>query len=338
MPARSIDTATLAFGLVSIPVKIYSTGEPSHELHFHLVHEGCGERVRQQYVCPEHGKVERDQIIKGYELTKGNFIELSKAELSALEAVASDEIAINEFVPASAIDPLFIDHSYYLGPGKGGDRAYQLFRDALVHAELVAIASYSARGKQYIVALRPYETGLAMHQLRYPDEVKAWSEIPVPRRTKAAPAELALAGQVIDSLRHETFDPTRYKDEVKARVRALIATKAKGGEITAPPTVERAPVTDLMAALKASLGAGSGQRNGGRKPGGRRKPDGARRAPATTQRAHPAARRRATSARRGARPHTARRSSRLDRSTAARGGKRHQAERSARRKPSEDRT
>jgi DNA end-binding protein Ku len=271
MPTRSIDTATLSFGLVSIPVKIYSTGEPSHEVHFHMLHEGCGERLRQQYVCPEHGKVERDEIIKGYELTKGNFVELSKSELKALEAVASDEIGIQEFVPAAAVDPLFFERHYYLGAGKGGDRAYQLFRDALEDSELVAIAAYAARGKQYIVLLRPYESGLAMHQLRYPDEVKAWSEVPAIKHTKASPAELALARQVIDNLRHETFDPGQYKDEVKARVRRLIASKAKGGEITAPPAVERAPVTDLMAALKASLGAsekhngtsrGAGKRNG----------------------------------------------------------------------------
>ncbi|HSR95435.1 MAG TPA: Ku protein, partial [Kofleriaceae bacterium] len=148
-------------------------------------------------------------------------------------------------------------------------RAYQLFRDALEDSELVAIAAYAARGKQYIVLLRPYETGLAMHQLRYPDEVKPWSEVPAVKHTKAAAAELALARQVIDSLRHATYDPSRYKDEVKARVRALIASKAKGGEITAPPTVERAPVTDLMAALKASLGAGNGKSNGAARRSGK---------------------------------------------------------------------
>ena len=264
MPARAIDTATLAFGLVAIPVRIYSTGERSHELHFHLVHEDCGERLHQQYVCPKHGPVERDDIIKGYEITRGNFIELSRAELKALEAVASDEIAIQEFVPADAVDPLMIEHSYYLGPGKGGDRSYALFREALEDAELVAIASYAARGKQYIVELRPYETGLAMHQLRYPDEVKPWSEVPAPPRARPAAAELALARKVIEHLRRSRFEPTRYTDEVKDRVRALIAQKAKGGEITAPPATERPAVTDLMAALKASLGAGpaAGKGNG----------------------------------------------------------------------------
>jgi len=289
MPARSIDTATLTFGLVAIPVKIYATGERSHEVHFHLVHEGCGERLRQQYVCPTHGAVDRDAIIKGYEITRGNFVELSRSELAALEAVASDEISVQEFVPAAAVDPLMIEHSYYLGPGKGGDRAYGLFREALVDAELVAIAGYAARGKQYIVELRPYQSGLAMHQLRYPDEIKPWSEIPAPPRTRASAAELALARKVIEHLRHAEFDPSRYKDEVKDRVRALIARKAKGGEITAPPAVERAPVTDLMAALKASLGAhaadkpdgkaaahSSGKGNGGRGNGARASKPGAR--------------------------------------------------------------
>lgn len=296
MPARSIDTATLAFGLVSIPVKIYSTAEPSHEVHFHLIHEGCGERLKQQYVCPEHGEVTRDQMTKGFELTKGNFIELDKAELKALDAVASDEIEITEFVPADQVDPLMIEKSYYLGAGKGGDRAYQLFRDALSNADLYAIAAYSARGKQYVVALRPYETGLAMHQLRYPDEIKPWSEVPSVKHVKAAPAELALAAQVIDSLRHNTFDPSRYKDEVKARVRALIAKKAKGGEITAPPEVARAPVTDLMAALKASLGATQDKRK--KSHASPRKPTTKRPAHRATRKTTHAAPRAAASARR----------------------------------------
>ncbi|MDB4962618.1 MAG: Ku protein [Myxococcales bacterium] len=257
MATRSIDTATIAFGLVSIPVKIYSTNEPSHEIHFNLIHEGCGERLKQFYECPKHGKVDRDQMTKGFELTKGSFIELSKDELKALEAVASDEIEIREFVPISAIDPLLVDASYYLGPSKGGDRAYRLLRDALEHSELAGIAAYSARGKQYVVMVRPFEDGLVMHQLRYPDEVKKWSEVPVGKLPKPAPAELDLATKIIDQLRHDTFDPSQYKDEVKGRVRKLIAQKAKGGEIVAPEEVAKPEVVDLMAALKASLEGGA---------------------------------------------------------------------------------
>ena len=253
MPARAIDTATIAFGLVSIPIKIYSTSEHTHEIHFHLIHEGCGERLHQQYVCPRHGVVEREDMAKGYELTKGNFVALEKDELKALEAVASDEIAIREFVPASAIDPIFVDRTYFLGPGKGGERAYRLLRDALEDAELVGVAAYAARGKQYIVMVRPFEDGLAMHQLRYADEVKPWSEVPLGKLPKSAAAELHLASQIVGQLEHDTFDASQYEDEVKDRVRKLIADKAKGGEIVAAPEAPRPEVTDLMAALKASL-------------------------------------------------------------------------------------
>ena len=253
MPARAIDSATIAFGLVSIPIKVYSTSEPSHEIHFHMIHEGCGERLEQQYVCPKHGEVERSDMAKGFELTKGNFVELSKEELKNLEAVASDELSIREFVPASAVDPILVERTYFLGPDKGGERAYRLLRDALEDAELVGIAAYAARGKQYIVMVRPFEDGLAMHQLRYPDEVKAWSEVPVGKLPQAAPAELGLARQIIDQLRHETYDPGQYSDEVKDRVRKLIAKKAKGGEIVAPPEAPKPAVTDLIEALKASL-------------------------------------------------------------------------------------
>ncbi len=256
MTARALDTATLSFGLVAIPVKIYTTAEPSHELHFNLIHEGCGERLKQRYVCPKHGEVERSEMAKGFQLTKGNYVELEKEELKALEAVATDAIDLAEFVPDSAVDPIYVDRSYYLGPDKGGERAYRLFRDALADAELVGIATYAARGKQYIVSIRPYEDGLLMHQLRYRDEVKPWSEVPLGKLPAPPSNELALAQRVIDHLRHKTFDPSQYKDEVKARVRKLIAQKAKGGEIVAPEEEKPAPVTDLMAALKASLGGG----------------------------------------------------------------------------------
>jgi DNA end-binding protein Ku len=264
MPARAIDTATISFGLVSIPVKIYSTSEPSHEIHFHLIHEGCGERLKQQYVCPEHGVVERADMTKGFELTKGNFVELSKDELEALEAVSSGELAIREFVPAAAVDPIYVERTYYLGPAKGGERAYRLLHDALTGAELAGVAAYAARGKQYVVMLRPFENGLAIHQLRYPDEIKPWDEVPLGTLPKPTGAELELAAQVVAALEHASFDPTEYKDEVKGRVRELIAKKAKGGEIVAPPEAPKPVVTDLMAALKASLTGGDqgAKRNG----------------------------------------------------------------------------
>ncbi len=292
MPARAIDTATISFGLVSIPIKIYSTSEPSHEIHFHLIHEGCGERLKQQYVCPRHGEVERSEMTKGFELSKGNFVELDKQELKALEAVASDAVEIREFVPATTIDPIYVDRTYYLGPDKGGERAYRLLHDALEAAQLVGVAAYAARGKQYIVMVRPFEDGLAMHQLRYADEVKPWSEVPLGKLPKPPAEELKLAAQIVGHLEHDTFDPSQYEDEVKDRVRKLIAQKAKGGEIVAAPEAPKPAVTDLMAALKASL-SGEGKASGdGKKTDGEGK---------TTRRGHATAKRSSR-----ARPHSTR--------------------------------
>jgi DNA end-binding protein Ku len=260
MPARAIDTASLSFGLVTIPVKIYSTNEPSHHISFNLLHAECGQRLHQKYVCPKHGEVTRDDMIKGYEYAKNKYVELTADELKALDAVASDAIELREFVPAMAIDPLYVDHSYYLGPDKGGEAAYRLIAEAMRRAELVGLASYSARGKQYVVMIRPFQDGVIMHQLRYPDEIKEWSEVPKPKLPKPKDAEVELALQLIRQIATEEFEPKKYKDEVKKRVAALIEQKVEGEEITAPE-IEKpaAKVIDLMEALKASLGGKPGR-------------------------------------------------------------------------------
>ena len=252
--ARSIDSASIVFGLVSIPIRVFSTSEPGHEIHFHMIHAGCGERLKQQYVCPKHGVVERADIAKGYQVDRSKMIELDPQELKALDAVANDEIALAEFVPVSAIDPIYVDRTYYLAPAKGGDRPYRLLHDALAKAKLVGIASYAARGKSYLVMVRPYENGLAMHQLRYPDEIKPWKAIGLAAHAKPAAGELELAGKLIDQLTHDTFDPSHYKDEVKGRVRKLLAERVKTGDaIEVPDNAPAASVPDLMEALRASL-------------------------------------------------------------------------------------
>ena len=254
--ARSIDSASIVFGLVSIPVKVYSTTEPSHEIHFHMIHAGCGERLKQQYVCPKHGIVERSDMAKGYQVDRSKMIELDPKELDALDAVANDEIALTEFVPVTEIDPIYVDRTYYLAPDKGGDRPYRLLRDALERAKLVGVASYAARGKAYLVMVRPFENGLAMHQLRYPDEIKPWKAVGLHELAKPTAQELELAGKLIDQLTHDSFDPSAYKDEVKGRVKQLLAERVKTGETIELEETEAAPkaIPDLMAALKASLG------------------------------------------------------------------------------------
>lgn len=255
MPARSIGTATISFGLVSIPTKLYTTNETAGDVHFNMLHDADGARLRQQYVCTQCNEiVDREHTVKGYEHSKGQYVVLSAEELKALDAVATQTIALEEFVPGAAVDPLYVDKSYYLGPDKGGERAYKLLHDAMLETGLVGVASYSARGKQYIVELRPFENGLIMHQLRYAAEVKPWSEVPLPDMPELKPAELGLAKQIIQQIAHETWNPQRYKDEVSERMLELIQRKVEGQEITVAPEAPAGKVIDLMEALKASLG------------------------------------------------------------------------------------
>lgn len=264
MPARSIASATISFGLVSIPTKLYTTNESSGDIHFNMLHDNDGGRLRQQYVCTKCNEiVDRDHTVKGYEHAKGQYVVLSNDELKALDAVATQTIALEEFVPAEAVDPLFVEKSYYIGPDKGGERAYKLIRDAMLETGLVGVASYSARGKQYIVSLRPFQEGLILHQLRYAQEVKPWSEIPLGELPESKPAEVGLAKQIIQQIAHETFDPAKYKDEVQTRMRELIDKKVEGQEITVTPEAPAGKVIDLMEALKASLGMSKeGERKG----------------------------------------------------------------------------
>ncbi|HEY4243080.1 MAG TPA: Ku protein [Kofleriaceae bacterium] len=255
MPARSIGTATISFGLVSIPTKLYTTNETAGDIHFNMLHDADAGRLKQQYICTKCNEVvDRDHTVKGYEYAKGQYVVLSADELKALDAVATQAIDLQEFVPAEAVDPLYVEKSYYLGPDKGGERAYKLIHDAMLETNLVGIASYSARGKQYIVALRPYKEGLILHQLRYSQEVKPWAEVPLPDLPEIKPAELGLAKQIIQQIAHETFSPEQYKDEVTTRMRELIDQKVEGQEITVAPEAPAGKVIDLMEALKASLG------------------------------------------------------------------------------------
>jgi DNA end-binding protein Ku len=255
MPARAIGTATISFGLVSIPIKLYTTAESGSDISFNMLHADCGSRLKQQYICTKDGEVvSRDQTVKGYEFAKGQYVTFSPDELKALDAVATNSIELNEFVPAKAVDPLLFEKSYYVGPDKGGERAYKLLSEAMTQSGLIGIASYSARGKQYVVAVRPFESGMIVHQLRYADEVKAWSEVPIPDLPDLKPSELALAQQLIAQITHETFDGNRYEDTVKKRMLELIQAKVDGQEITAAPEAPQGKIIDLMEALKASLG------------------------------------------------------------------------------------
>jgi DNA end-binding protein Ku len=261
MAARAIGTSTIAFGLVSLPVKLYSTGESARKISFNMVHKDCGTRVRQQYICPtDDVVVPREDMVKGYEFSKGQFVLFDDEELKVVEAPKSDSIDIVSFVPADQVDRIYFNKAYFLGPDKGGGRAYRLLSAALRETNRVAIAKQATRGKEYLVMVRPHEDGLLLEQLFYADELKSFDEVPVDEGD-VNDAELKLAIQLIDQASSDEFDAGAYRDEVYEKTLELIQRKVEGQEITAAPVEEsRTQIIDLMAALKASLSEGDGER------------------------------------------------------------------------------
>ena len=258
--ARAIAGATVSFGLVSIPVKLFAATQASAGVSFNLLHKKCNTRLKQQYICPTDNEiVQRDDMVKGYEFAKDQYVTFTPDELKALEEKATGSIDIAEFVPLSAIDPVYFDRPYYLGPEKGGDKAYLLLAEAMRETGRAALARYAARGKQYLVMLRPTQDGraLVLQQLLYADEVRSLADVPLPDGQVREP-ELKLAKQLIDQIASETFDPKQYHDDVRERIQADIEKKVQGQDITeaAEAPAEPARIIDLMAALKASLGKG----------------------------------------------------------------------------------
>jgi DNA end-binding protein Ku len=268
---RALATRTIAFGLVSIPVKMYSTSDTSESVSFRMLHDKCGSRLRQQYICTKDEEiVDRAHTVKGFEFAKDQYVIFSDEEIKAVEAKVTEEIEIAEFVPLSAVDPVYFDKVYYLGPDKGGDRAYKLLSEALRRSQLVAVARYTARGKQYLVMIRPNEQGgLILQQLRYADEVRGFQDVPVKEGVEVKEAELQLALQLIQASASESFSAEKYEDQVRHELQAAIEQKIAGQQITIAPAEEpKARVIDLMEALKASLNltGGGADGDGERKP------------------------------------------------------------------------
>ena len=275
MAARSIASLTISFGMVSIPVKLYSATEASRAMSFNLLHKACGSRLKQQYFCvKEEVPVAREDMAKGYEFAKDQYVMFSPEELKALEEAGTHSADITEFIPAKAIDPVYYDRAYYLGPDKGGAKPYALLARALKETGRCALGRWAARGKQYIVLIRPLDTGLVeglvMQQLLYAAEVRSINDLDIPR-TEVKPAELKLAQQLIEQQAVEKFDPSSYTDEVRARIEAAIQKKVEGQEITTADAPEQgAQVIDLMEALRASLEKKPARKSEGAKPAARR--------------------------------------------------------------------
>ncbi len=270
MAARSIGSATISFGLVSVPVNLFSSSESSAAISFNMLHTTCGSRLKQQYICSKEGTVvEKDEIGKGYEFSKGQYVRFSTEEIKALDEKATNTIDIAEFVPLAAVDRIYLEKVYYLGAGKGGERAYRLLVAALEDTGRAALGQYSARGKQYLALIRPMGDILVMEQLHYQGELKSADDVPRPD-VVIKDAELALARQLIEQGAVEEFKPQNYRDTVRERVLEAIQQKVDGQEITAEPAgAPQTKIIDLMDALKASLakrGAGTADKPAEKEP------------------------------------------------------------------------
>src|SRR5437764_2188420 len=252
---RPFASGSIAFGLVSIPVKLYSATEASERISFNMIHTECGSGMQQQLFSPRDERtIGREETSKGYEFAKGQYVLFSEEELKAMEEKATQTIEISEFLPQTAIDPIYFQKANYLAPDKGGDRAYALLSKALQETGRWALAKYAARGKGYLVVIRPVSKGLVMQQLFYPNEIRSLDELDLGDAV-IKDNELKMAVQLAEMGAADEFHPENYRDEVSDRVKAMIQQKIEGEEITSNMVEQpKAQVIDLMEALKRSLG------------------------------------------------------------------------------------
>ncbi len=254
MAARAISSGTISFGLVSIPIKLY-TAASSGGIAFNFLHNRCGSRMKQQQFCPVCEEVvQRSDLVRGYEFAKNQYVRFENDELKALEEETSRVIELEEFVPLEKVDPVYFEKTYFLGPDKGGEKAYRLLADAMTESNRVGLAKYVMRGKEALVLIRAVQGGLMLHTMYYADEVRDFDDIDRGQNVTLKDGELDLAVRLIDELVSKEFHPENYHDEYKARVLNLVEQKVEGKEVTAlEPQVRQSQVVDLMEALKASL-------------------------------------------------------------------------------------
>jgi DNA end-binding protein Ku len=256
MALRSMQSNMLSFGLVNIPVKVYSASESGTKISFNQLHAEKHTRLKQQMFDPETGVVvPKEGIVKGYEFAKDQYVVFSEEELKALEAESDKRMEIVEFVPAETVDPIYLDTLYYLGPDKGAERSFGLLTEVLKETKRAAIVRYAARGREHVALIRPLGDGLALQNLRYASEVRDPAEVEVPK-VEVKPEEMALAKLLVEAQTNAAFVPEKYKDDHQEKLRAMIDLKVKGEPIpVAAPVKAAAPAVDLMAALTASLKA-----------------------------------------------------------------------------------
>jgi DNA end-binding protein Ku len=253
MAARAFASGTISFGLVSIPVKLY-TAASSEQVSFNMLHKKCSGRIKMQYYCPTDNEVvERSDTVKGYEHARGQYVLFTEEDLKTFEAERSNAIEITEFVPLPSVDFVHVEKSYYLGPDKGGDKAYTLLSEAMGQKDRVAVGRWAARGKEQLVLIRPYQEGLILHQLFYANEVRAFEEVEAPAKLNFTDKERELAQKLIEQLSSEKFEAEKYRDTYSDKVREAVEQKVAGQEITVAPEAPKAQIIDLFDALKKSL-------------------------------------------------------------------------------------
>ena len=268
MPPHSIGSGNISFGLVSIPIRMF-TAASSESVSFNQLHPKCGGRVKQQLICPTCNEVvERSSLVKGYEFAKDQYVQFTEDELKALEGEASRMIDIAEFVPLADVDPIYFEKTYYLGPDKGGEKAYRLLADAMKTGGRVAVAKFVMRGKENIVLIRAAQNGLMLHTMYFADEIRDFGEVDKGDDAKLKPGESELAQRLVNELSSDAFKPEKYADDYRGRVLAAAEQKVEGKEVTSlAPQAQRTQVIDLMEALKQSLGkrgAGGAAAGGGK--------------------------------------------------------------------------
>lgn len=253
MAARSIGSGTISFGLVSIPIKLF-TAVSAKSVSFNMLHKTCGGRLKQQLLCPvDNVVVERSDTIRGFEYARDQYVKFSDEELKAMEAARTDSLELVEFVPADTVDFLYIEKTYFLGPDKGGDRAYRLLSEALEKANRLAVGRFAQRGKDNLVIIRPYKKGLILHECYYADEVRSFDDVETGGAFEFKPIELELANKLIEQLDQEKFEPSRFRDTWADKVKEAVEKKIAGEDVQAAPEAPKAQIIDLLEALKRSV-------------------------------------------------------------------------------------
>jgi DNA end-binding protein Ku len=260
MARRAILRSSISFGLVSIPVEFYPATQ-SKTVHFNLLHKKDSSRIQEKLYCVAEGKqVDRSELVHGFQVQKGKYVNFTPEELKKLEASAGRDVEIVQFVPIAQVDPVYFVASYLLASGSGSAKAYQLLRAAMKKSERAAVAKFVMRGKEHLALIRPYENGLILHTMHYGDEIRSAKELGS-GSAKVQPSELKLAERLIDDLSGERFDAEKFEDTYRNKILKVVKQKAAGNEVELPPATREAQTVDLMAALKKSLEERTGTRD-----------------------------------------------------------------------------